>query len=1342
MDNPIKAGLTYDAAQRQNVPEFNTTNAISELALSNNLSSEEVDALRQLTPEQLQQALPPDVLKAGDDALAQRRTYQIDSNMSQVSASEGGTGVFGVGDVVTKGIGSFNQFSNQVGSAFDAGVNVVGNTIFGNDVTKGIAAGVINSAGETVEAFGGSDYTPTKVGSGVGDFTEGIARFATGWAGLGKFKLGTSALGGVATGLVKGAVTDFVLTDRAEGNLFDFASSLNSGIDKFIPEYLKSRPGQGEAEAGFKAALAGAGIGAVAEGTIFLASRALRSARLLKEMGHGDLADELVASTDLSNTGTVSGIARDPETGVVLATSSSSIPNSEVLNAVEAELSKPKPDNAKIAEILKASRDRLNKDYISRELVDKTKVPTFSDSENRYFNQLEKKRQQLQKKVDRIPTELSKVESKASSANSHVANTSETYKDVKKLLNTDKSDETVAKVSARLADDWSAGTISDTDVLDMVTEASQGIHTPESLEAALIRNAKAINVVEQQDVPALVGSMMNSTKTAAKLADETLAYGVVVKLYQSKILKQLDLFKSFGENVYKDLEKSIMDSIQVEGAWHDLGTPQGKGLQTRQIVTGKARKLDKLKDAPFSNSVINALTDPKTKKLDPKRVLAYAEAKANDVATATLVKRFQNGLDYVQAYNVNSMLSGISTQMANMTSWISTYKRPLDLISGGLAIGNKAAVSEGINRLRYLTGTAPMIGKGATAQAISVLNAHYGSDDIFKAVGRAFHGEGDDLFTSLSNQVDSKVNHDNPVFKALSIPTKALNAIDELFQRANYNAHVYARALENAEAFGLPGSPEHTTHLTEALNRAFDTTHVPELIEAKATANALKISKETGWNFDRVKEEQVKILSEDFKTLGKPTSKSSRDYAQAATLVSKLDVNDTSKTMWYRGAVALSAGARNMPVLGRVWKMFQPFETVPINMLQATIENDPLLMMLGTSTINKLIAKDPEQVGRLISGTTLYTLVGAGVAAGVITGGGSLNPAVDKSLKESGWQPYSFVITGADGKKTYIPFKKYGQIAQVMTNAANISEALIGADWEKYQTKFNENIPTKILAGGIQSIMDLPFNQGITDLLGVMTDLSFGKPDPFKRLNNNLAGRVVPSVFRNFTQNSDDSQRDPNSPWERILVDAGQGSTFRIPHKYDSFGSPFAYPDLLLRTTSHEKLTAIENEMFHLAESGVPLTGLTESVNGLDLHEFKNKDGLSAIDLQNKYLREVKIEGLTYPQALSMTIEAAKYKEAKYPDRLPTGEDDLLAKGGRYKLLKAVQTNYFSKVRILLEGDETLKHEKTGVTLHAFKVQNGILDSTADEYSNILDAFTQQSNSNGTPLTDGILDNN
>ncbi|MEP1573626.1 hypothetical protein [Roseibium album] len=382
----------------------------------------------------------------------------------------------------------------------------------------------------------------------------------------------------------------------------------------------------------------------------------------------------------------------------------------------------------------------------------------------------------------------------------------------------------------------------------------------------------------------------------------------------------------------------------------------------------------------------------------------------------------------------------------------------------------------------------------------------------------------------------------------VGLPTRSLGAFDEFVKTLRYRAVVQARAAMEAGEAGLKGQA-FKDHMQRSLDDSLD-------VNGRALdAAALQEAQVTTFQQDLLKG-----------TLGK----------------------------------AVQDFRHNVPPMVLVL----PFIKTPINVLRYGWKMSPGLNLLQQEYRQMLKgAMGAEQqahaIGQMSLSMTFMGIAAMLASEGKITGSGPSDFALQKQLKATGWQPYSYVIDKEDGEKTYVPIGRFDPVGLVFGMVADLVDMLV----VNPNTRDAQKGSTAVVMALARTFSEKTFLMNINQAIGAITD-----PDRnLERVAGQLGGNLIPgsSALKNYA-NQDQHLREARAFLDRVMKDM-PGYSETLPPQRDSFGEPI-WRKRGLSTTSDRDLVEKEHTRIIL-ETAYGIRPPDAIRNGLDLRDVTLTDG-------------------------------------------------------------------------------------------------------------------------------------
>lgn len=641
----------------------------------------------------------------------------------------------------------------------------------------------------------------------------------------------------------------------------------------------------------------------------------------------------------------------------------------------------------------------------------------------------------------------------------------------------------------------------------------------------------------------MVATMETSYLLANRMFQET--YDAAFRLRNG----MLDEWGGDVVKAEKELKARLMASADLLASARSMSSNSGRALRRlRGVHQFKPEDLAKVQDMD-GQRLADLIFQTKG---DPKQLA--------QVANPTFLSRV---LDEATFSLTNSLLWLWPTHVTNITSSVLMLAgRPTEKLLGSFAVGPKAGGDimrqQAIKEYAYTVaslGDAWTALKDAFVRGDSILSPHntefFGGGAASRTAQQPLPWKPVKSITDLAQNAWMAVNYRNIV----GLPTRSLGAVDEFFKTLRYRAYVQAEAATKANAAGFKGD-EFQRFVQEKMDAAID----------PATGQAL----------------DQRALHE----------------AQVTTFQQEL-LKGTA------GATIQQVRARH-PILTFV----VPFVKTPVNVLRYSWKMTPGLNLLqkefrdNLNGLNGAEAK-AHAYGQMTLGATFMSLSAMMALSGKMTGGGPTDPTLQKELRATGWQPYSYVIDLPDGSRRFIPMGRLDPTSMVMTMMADMVEAL-RHDPENEETQKGIGALAFALA---KNFSDKTFLQNIHQALEALSDTTGDKGEKYLA---GIAGNTIPLSSALRGVNPDPYLREARSFIDNVLKNV-PGYSQTLPPSRDAFGEPVARR-IGLSTTSHSDIVEAENIRMML-ETGKQGVGKPDpKFEGVDLRDITLKSGQNAYD--------------------------------------------------------------------------------------------------------------------------------
>ncbi len=750
-------------------------------------------------------------------------------------------------------------------------------------------------------------------------------------------------------------------------------------------------------------------------------------------------------------------------------------------------------------------------------------------------------------------------------------------------------------------------------------------HSEDDIKAAI----NAMATVVQEEIGKVVGGnedgirthqivKMQSGATLARIVGENPEFMVQRMTEMAGSVKNLDSFlKASGDFVltlgdHSDkLAQMVIDGSP--GAYGDMGTLHSayahstnmlansyatlKGIQTNTARALNAMKLGRDVHAGMRDAL---------QTVDPEHLAALQAQARRQAALADITdpiekakaqrlmvqgSLLQKVLGIHNEYWFNAVLSGVPTHIVNATTnAMNSLYHPAERMLAGLL---------GRNNGQFLEGAQQYAGMAQ------------GLRDSFTMAKRSFQ-IGDNVLDNhrvLPGVVDHQITAANfgiaknspfasivdGIGTVVRLPSRFLVSSDELFKQISYRGRVYAQAMREAEGKGMAPA-DVSKFVQDKLDNAFS--------------------------------------SADASVPGIGTNPVAIDQARENTFTQPLGEGTLGR--W------LEQGVQQHPGL----RVIVPFVRVPTNIMRFVWQRTP-----GIGLVQRQNLADLRAGGERANMTWARQTMGAGICAlaataayeGKITGNGPVDPELRKTWLLTN-QPYSFVSTDANGKKTFISYSRadpygvfFGLAADITQTMGQLNDEDAGDLAKAFSISVAHNLTSKTYLQGIVQAAD-----------------ALNNPDTMmQRMAQQRAASYIPNIISGVKD-------DPNFHEVRSVLDAMQakipGLSTSLPPRRDVLGQAMTVPQgepwdavnpFTVRVIDPDP---VRNEMARLATGDqsirFPMPNAKIAGSNLDLTQVKNATGVSAYDRWQQLIGEKLIGGLNLHDSIAQHMQRAEYQKA------------------------------------------------------------------------------------------------
>jgi len=736
---------------------------------------------------------------------------------------------------------------------------------------------------------------------------------------------------------------------------------------------------------------------------------------------------------------------------------------------------------------------------------------------------------------------------------------------------------------------------------------------------------KAVQILENEskEVADLLGTDANNLIAAigrdAKNADEQAARLVAGKqLMQSMARKISDVATLIDSG--KGTDGDQLELLRHIDILSDLEANL-KAVQTgtaRTVSAGRIRTGDVLFDEDIAEILDQVGGSDNVRKL-ARRI----KAAGKDGGMYSVIQVVRKGwlgklIDVHNEVWMNSVLSGPKTHAINVLSTAAnTVFLPGERIIGGALARDKDAMIE---------GAATYFGlKKALGDSLNMAwRSLQMEDNALDPLGRMWDADSRKAI-SASNLGIQEGSILAPAVNWLGgftrLSGRFLMAEDEFFKQINYRASVYAKAVR------------------EGMGRGYEGQQLGEFVE--------------------------NTFRQAFDNEGRATFIDPLKYAREATFTQEL-TDDT-----FLGALGntIQKGVNRHPLVGRA---IFPFIRVPTNLMRFVVDRMPFIAPLTNQFKTDIAAgglRRSQAMGRLATGSALYTYATMLALEGKITGSGPSSPDLRKQKQTTGWQPYSFVETLPDGSKKYTPFNRTDPFGMFFGLVADFSQTT-----GQNNDETNEDLATALVLSMANNINNKAYFKGLVDTMSLLGWNNYNQEGSAQNLIESRLASYIPNSLQMVR--NDPYLRETRSWMDRINNKLGFGASTALDPKRNMFGEAIELPagygafDIQPFVSSTTKPDPVLDELAKLSEQGVAFSLPANKINEgrIDLTTFKNAQGQTAAD-RRRELMGASIKGHpTLKEKFAQIMASPQYQNASI------STDDF--EGGKANRLKRVYEQY------------------------------------------------------------------
>jgi hypothetical protein len=229
-----------------------------------------------------------------------------------------------------------------------------------------------------------------------------------------------------------------------------------------------------------------------------------------------------------------------------------------------------------------------------------------------------------------------------------------------------------------------------------------------------------------------------------------------------------------------------------------------------------------------------------------------------------------------------------------------------------------------------------------------------------------------------------------------------------------------------------------------------------------------------------------------------------------------------------------------------------PFVRTPANIFRYAAERSPVAPVFRSFRADLAAggARRDLALARMGTGSMIMFTMADMALSGHITGGGPADPAQKAALYRSGWQPYSFKVG-----KDYLSYQRFDPLGLSIAMAADSVELMHNTDWNKRDTRSEEDVVWAITGAMANSTMSKSYMRGVSGMFDAVADRTGGG---IKTFVERLAGSVVPSGAATIERVQDPYLREAEGVLQAMRART-PGISADLPLRRDLWGRPISF---------------------------------------------------------------------------------------------------------------------------------------------------------------------------------------
>ena len=520
--------------------------------------------------------------------------------------------------------------------------------------------------------------------------------------------------------------------------------------------------------------------------------------------------------------------------------------------------------------------------------------------------------------------------------------------------------------------------------------------------------------------------------------------------------------------------------------------------------------------------------------------------------------------------------------------------------------------------------------------------------------------------------------------KIVNLPYRLMGATDEGFSYdiARTNARMMVRRNIPPEKLAAMSAKEIDTYIERGVNELFIE---GERLYSRRAMNELAAKQAVSEGYrpgdamfnkrvsDLVNKGDESIGFERFDLTKSRLARVIEGRVRDATWKRQLDdlMNDPLRGAGTRTIAGIGIAAQKLVEQVPFTGLVLPFIRTPVNLIAWALNRNP------ASLVWKGIRKDwyqgnaemqAELMGKLTTGVALYTAGVSLAAGGFITGRGPRDPAMQRQLRESGWQPYAMKIGD-----TYVSFARADPASTVIGMIADAVDA-INNTYQSQDAQANITDATAAAIGVLTNmITQKTFLAGLTGTLNAIV-----RPDIYgTQLVRSYAANIIPNFMAQATTPFEDDLYKARSALDAIMVRIPGWGSDSVDKLRNPLGEPLTKMQGPLNnatdvvnpfTISYENDDPINRELTRLGKAVGPPRRVLDG--DIDLWDFRNSSGQTAYDRFQELTSTTRIQGRSLRASLLRLMQTPGYR------RLPETALDGSVESPRVTMLQSELSRY------------------------------------------------------------------